>query len=333
MSVSSSGGSYAELLAERLRRAQTGEGPPESPGGPGSVGSAKEERTTLHESWLKKKRTGVFTSWQRRYFLLVLTRSDLASRGTSHSRCSLEYYGACVGFFVRMPDVDARRHPCAAHRRRRGSRCGIFPGDRPVGDRVAARLDTACRVAYGLCGGGGAAERAPNGAPDRTQRFRTLRARAARRAVSTGAMRPGDTECRRAAERAVPQHGVLVVGQGSRRDNTGSATQQPWHMRTYRRNGPSPARRASVILRGRSRGRGARRACPPLSFLPRRGLSRPAVHATHLHVLQSLVLSQVVETAAAWATRATRRQKPQGRGHVQGDHRAAPGRDVAGDGR
>ena len=98
-SVSSSGGSYAELLAERLRRAQTGDGPPESPGSAGS--SSREERTTLHESWLKKKRNGVFTSWQRRYFLLVLTRSDIGSptgrsqRGNSHSRCSLEYYGAC----------------------------------------------------------------------------------------------------------------------------------------------------------------------------------------------------------------------------------------------
>lgn len=111
MSVSSSGGSYAELLASRLRRAQAGEVPPDSPGGPGSVGSAKEERTTLHESWLKKKRTGVFTSWQRRYFLLVLTRSDLASRGATHSRCSLEYYGACGALAVWMPDVDARRRP------------------------------------------------------------------------------------------------------------------------------------------------------------------------------------------------------------------------------
>jgi hypothetical protein len=136
MSVSSSGGSYAELLASRLRRAQAGEEPPESPGGPGSVGSAKEERTTLHESWLKKKRTGVFTSWQRRYFLLVLTRSD--TRSGSHSRCSLEYYGTYKALSVRTPHVHAHRLPCAVPPSP-AERCGILAGDRPGAiDRYAA---------------------------------------------------------------------------------------------------------------------------------------------------------------------------------------------------
>lgn len=138
-SVSSSGGSYAELLAERLRRAQTGDGPPESPGSAGS--SSREERTTLHESWLKKKRNGVFTSWQRRYFLLVLTRSDIGSptgrsqRGNSHSRCSLEYYGACD------PWTRSPANPSAlAAGRRWGLRSGCGTWPRARCDRVVMRL-------------------------------------------------------------------------------------------------------------------------------------------------------------------------------------------------
>jgi hypothetical protein len=141
-SVSSSGGSYAELLAERLRRAQTGDGPPESPGSAGS--SSREERTTLHESWLKKKRNGVFTSWQRRYFLLVLTRSDIGSptgrsqRGNSHSRCSLEYYGACD------PWTRSPANPSAlAAGRRWGLRSGCGTWPRARCDRVVMRLGMA----------------------------------------------------------------------------------------------------------------------------------------------------------------------------------------------
>jgi hypothetical protein len=88
-------------------------------------------------------------------------------------------------------------------------------------------------------------------------------------------------DSRRAVECAVLQHGVLV-GQGLLL-STGSATQQPWHTHAYRRNGRSPARRASVVLsvhwRARSRRLGA---CLPLSFLPRRGVSRPAVRPTEV---------------------------------------------------